>query len=247
MGEPVVRDADGIRVVTLARPEVRNALTMADLAVVQQAFTDVPASVRGVVLTGAGGRALSAGMHVETFTSAGPDDGRAVIEQVGAAVGAVRRCEVPTAVAVDGYCLGAAFEMALAADFRVATPTSWFGLPEVRLGIPSVIEAALLVPHVGLSLAKEMVLTGASYPVEALPHGFINRIVEVDPLGAAADLLREVASSTREVLSAQKRLFDTWFDVSLTDAIEESKRVFGEVFALPVTQEAIRSYRRPSR
>jgi enoyl-CoA hydratase/carnithine racemase len=144
---------------------------------------------------------------------------------------------------VDGYCLGAAFEMALAADFRIASAQSKFGLPEVRLGIPSVIEASLLVPHVGLSLAKEMILTAAAYSIDALPPGFVNRVAD-DPVTVAVDLLREVAASTREVLTAQKQLFDTWLDVSLTDGIEESKRVFGEVFAHPATQQAIRSYRR---
>jgi enoyl-CoA hydratase/carnithine racemase len=243
VGEPLVRDDGGIRVVTLDRPEVRNALTLDDLAVVQHAFTVVPSDICGVVLTGTGGRAMSAGMHVDTFTSAPPGHGREIIDQVGAAVGAVRRCEVPTAVAVDGYCLGAAFEMALAADFRIASAQSKFGLPEVRLGIPSVIEASLLVPHVGLSLAKEMILTAAAYSIDALPPGFVNRVAD-DPVTVAVDLLREVAASTREVLTAQKQLFDTWLDVSLTDGIEESKRVFGEVFAHPATQQAIRSYRR---
>jgi enoyl-CoA hydratase/carnithine racemase len=150
---------------------------------------------------------------------------------------------VPTIAVVDGYCLGAAFELVLACDLRVATPRSSFGLPEVRLGIPSVVEAALLVPHVGLSLAKEMILTGERYPLDALPPGFVNRVVEPARLDAAVDeLVAALTASGREVLAAQKRLFDVWLEVGLTDGIEESKRVFADVFALPVTQRTVADY-----
>ena len=248
MGVPTVRDADGVRTVTLDRPEVLNALTLDDLAVVEAAMRDVPEHLRVIVLTGGGGRAFSAGMHVDTFVSAGADGGRAVIDRVGSCVGAVRTAPVPTIAVVDGYCLGAAFEMALACDLRLATPSSSFGLPEVRLGIPSVIEASLLVPHVGLSLAKEMILTGERYGVDALPRGFVNRVVEREALNAAVDeLVASLTQSTRDVLTAQKMLFDTWLDSGLTDGIDVSKRVFGEVFALPVTQSAIRRYVEASR
>jgi enoyl-CoA hydratase/carnithine racemase len=196
-----------------------------------------------LVLTGAGGRAFSAGMHVDTFVSAGPDGGRDVIERVGACVGAVRTTPVPTICVVDGYCLGAAFEMALACDLRVATPQSSFGLPEVLLGIPSVVEASLLLPHVGLSLATEMILTGARYPAGAMPAGFVNRLVAREALaGAVTELVAALTQSTREVLAAQKSLFGTWLDTGLTEGIETSKQVFGDVFALPVTQTAISDY-----
>ena len=67
---------------------------------------------------------------------------------------------------VHGYCLGAGFELALACDVRVSTPDSQFGLPEVKVGIPSVIDAALLPRYVGLGLAKEMILTGDLYPAD---------------------------------------------------------------------------------
>jgi len=69
-------------------------------------------------------------------------------------IGAIRLCPRPTVALVNGYCLGAAFEMILACDLRVAHPQVQFGLPEVKLGIPSVVDAALLQQFVGLSKAK---------------------------------------------------------------------------------------------
>lgn len=145
MGAPLVRDTDdGVRWITFNRPEILNALTLQDLAVVRDALLGFPRAIRGVVLTGAGDRAFSAGMHVDTFAELSPVSARQVIQQVGDCVAAIRMASIPTVAMVNGYCLGVALEMALACDVRVAHAEVRFGLPEVRLGIPSVVEAALL-------------------------------------------------------------------------------------------------------
>ena len=112
----------------------------------------------------------------------------------------------------------------------------------MRLGIPSVVDAALLVEHVGLGRAKEMILTGGIYAVDVVPE-LANVVVDAAELDAAVDdMVRWLTTPTREVIAAQKALFETWLNVGLRDGIEESKRVFGEVFALPVTQDAIAAY-----
>ena len=243
-GTPLVADAGGVRRITFNRPEVLNALTLDDLAVVEGELRSLPSDVRAVVLTGAGGRAFSAGMHVDTFVEAAPTDGARIIGAVARAVGAVRLAPVPTVAVIDGHCLGAAFEMALGCDVRVCSTRATVGLPEVRLGIPSVVEAALLVPHVGLGKAKEMILTGAVYPIDTVAT-LANVLVEPGELPAAVDaMLQALTAPTREVIAAQKSLFDTWLDVGLTEGIATSQRVFAEIFALPVTQDAIASYRR---
>ena len=242
-----VHDEHGIRTIVLNRPEVLNALTLEDLAAIQEAVEEAGDSeaIRGLVLTGAGDRAFSAGMHVDTFRDAARDAGREIIGRVGDCVGAIRLCPVPTVAMVNGYCLGAAFEIALAADVRVAVPDARFGLPEVRLGIPSVIDAALLLHHIGLSKAKEMLLTGDLYSADELPPGLVNRTAPAGALRQAADeLLTALTASTPEVIAAQKSLVETWLNVGLQEGIEASKDVFGEVFAEPGTAEAIARYRR---
>jgi enoyl-CoA hydratase/carnithine racemase len=241
VNEPLISDDAGIRTITFNRPEIHNALTIGDLDAVREA---VAGAARAVVLTGAGGRAFSAGMHVDTFAGAEPASGRAIIETVGACVGAIRLAPVPTVAMIDGYCLGAALEMALACDVRVATPQSLFGLPEVKLGIPSVVEAALLPHYVGLSKAKEMLLTGDMYSAADLPPGFVNRTAPAAELRRATDeLLASLTAPTGEVIAAQKALIETWLNVGLQEGIETSKAVFGDVFAAPATQEAIARYR----
>jgi enoyl-CoA hydratase/carnithine racemase len=240
---PLVEDAGGVRRITFNRPDVLNALTLDDLAVVEGALRQLPGDVRAVVLAGAGGRAFSAGMHVDTFVDASPSDGADIIGAVARAVGAVRLARVATVAVIDGHCLGAAFEMALSCDVRVCSTRATVGLPEVRLGIPSVVEAALLVQHVGIGKAKEMILTGAVYPIDTVPT-LANVLVDPAELPAAVDgMLHSLTAPTAAVIAAQKSLFDTWLDTGLTEGIEISQRVFAEVFALPVTQEAIASYR----
>jgi len=243
VGTPRIDDAGGVRTITLDRPEVRNALTLDDLAAVTDAVRDRPPDVRAIVITGAGDRAFSAGMHVQTFLDTPPHGGRDLIAAVGECTGAVRLAPVPTIAVVRGYCLGAAFEIALACDLRVATPDARFGLPEVLLGIPSVVDAALLHHHVGLSMAKEMVLTGASYAVEQLP-GLVNRVAVADDLQVVtSELLTTLLSLTPEVIAAQKALFETWLNDGLQAGIDRSLDTFGDVFALPVTRAVIADYR----
>jgi enoyl-CoA hydratase/carnithine racemase len=147
---------------------------------------DLPAGVRAVLFAGAGGRAFCAGMHVDTFAELTPESARAFIAELRDMLAAVRTAPVPTVCAVDGYCLGVGFELALACDLRVATTRSAFGLPEIKVGIPSVADAALLSEYVGLSLAKEMILTGDVYPVDRFSaSGLCNTVVPPDRLAAA--------------------------------------------------------------
>jgi enoyl-CoA hydratase len=244
VGQPLIADENAVRWITFDRPEVRNALYAEDLARIRQAVTGISDSIKAIVLTGSGELAFSAGMHMDTFTGAAPEDGQAVISGVRDCIGAVRLAPVPTVAMINGFCIGAAFELALACDLRVAHPDVRFGLPEVRLGIPSVVEAALLYHYVGLSKAKEIILTGDLYPVaEFAGQGLINRIVEPARLRAATlELLCSVTTSTREVIAAQKQLFETWLNHGLQHGIDASIDVFADVFRAPATTAAIAHY-----
>lgn len=245
MGQPLVTDENGIRWITFDRPEIRNALGVDDLTSITAAVTGIDESISAIVLTGSGDRAFSAGMNVSTFAGAEPGDGRAIISRVRDCVGAIRLTPVPTVAMLNGDCLGAAFEMALACDLRVAHPGVRFGLPEVKVGIPSVVDAAMLFQYVGLSKAKEIILTGDLYPVgDFAAQGLINRTVEPHQLRAATlALLGPITSCTREVLAAQKSLFETWLNHGLQQGIHTSVDVFAEVFANPATTQAIARYR----
>jgi enoyl-CoA hydratase/carnithine racemase len=237
-----VTDDGPVRRVTLDRPEARNALTAGDLRDLHAAF-DLDADTRAVVVDAAG-PVFSAGMHVDEFLALGSvAEAEAFLARLRDLLRSVRTAPVPVLVAVDGPCIGAAFELALAADLRVVTTRASFGLPEVRLGIPSVVDAALLQQHVGLALAKEIVLTGDLYPVDRLGP-LCNAVVEPGELGdAVAALLGKVTGHTRTVLAAQKRLFETWQNTGLAEGADRSVAEFAGVFAAEETREVLAAYR----
>ena len=244
MGLPVIHEDNGIRWITLDRPEIRNALRVEDLDHISEGVRSAGPNVRAIILTGAGDRAFSAGMHVKTFADATPESARKSIARVRDCLGAIRLSPRPTVALVNGYCIGAGFEMALACDLRVAHPQVQFGLPEVKLGIPSVVDAALLQQYVGLSKAKEIILTGDMYPLADLAHtGIANRIVDPSELHATAlDLANQLGSYTPQVMAAQKGLFETWLNNGLQHGIDTSVDVFADLFAHPATVQAIAQY-----
>jgi enoyl-CoA hydratase len=96
MGQPLITDENGIRWITLDRPEIRNALYAEDLTCITQAVTGSGPSVKAIVLTGSGDRAFSAGMHIGIFADAAAEDGRAIISGVRDCIGEIRRAPVPT-------------------------------------------------------------------------------------------------------------------------------------------------------
>jgi len=242
-------DDGAVRWVTIDRREAANALTLDDLRTLTAAVREIdPLAVRAIVFTGAGERAFCAGMHLDTFRGLTPPTAREVITQVGEFLAAVRHCPAVTVVMLNGACLGVAFELALACDLRVARSGVMVGLPEVKLGIPSVVDAALLPAYVGLSRAREMILTGDSVPVEELGSSFANRIVDASQLRAATgELLASVLAHTPTVVAAQKSLFETWLDSGISESVTTSIGVFGDVFADPSTADAVESYRKDRR
>ncbi len=246
MGSPRVEDDGTIRRITLDRPESANAMLADDVDAVGAAVRGIGPEIRAVVITGSGDRTFCAGMHLDTFLEMEPSQGRAFITRVADMLEAVRRCPVATLARLNGTCVGIALELALACDVRVAHPGVRVGLPEVKLGIPSIADAALLPSFLGPSKAHELILTGDLYTLDELgADRLINRLVPAEDLDdAVADLCARLSAPTPEVIAAQKGLFETWRNRGIADSVTASIDVFGDVFALPATREAIEGYRR---
>lgn len=244
MGLPLVVDADGVRWITIDRPDVANALLVEDLDAMAATVAAIDASTRAVVFTGSGERAFSAGMHVDAFADLTPHTARGLITHVGDFLRTVRLCPVPTVAMLNGACVGAAFELSLVCDIRIARHGTQVGLPEVLVGIPSVVDAALLPAFVGLSKAREMVLTGGLYAVEDLGAAYANRIVSPDRLREETEaMLATLTTPTRAVLAAQKQLFEIWLNSGISASVRASIEVFGDVFTHPQTAAAVEAYR----
>jgi enoyl-CoA hydratase len=232
--------------ITFDRPEKLNIVHAEDLTGLRDVIADLPAGVQAIVFIGAGDAAFSAGMNIEAFVGLTPAGARALISDLARVMRAIRHSPVVTVAAINGYCLGAAFELALACDLRAVTPTASFGLPEIKVGVPSVIDAALLPAFVGLSKAREMVLTGDIYTLDQLPPGSVaNVVAEPAELAAATEgLLDRIARHPRAVTAAQRRVFDAWLNTPLDASVDASMTEFADVFASQETHEQIARHRK---
>jgi enoyl-CoA hydratase/carnithine racemase len=214
-----------LRVITLDRPDKRNALTR---ALVQQLTdelrrVDADSKVRGVVLAGAG-PSFSAGVDLHEFADGTPDSVRLLIEALRELCATLRGMGKPVACAIQGHCLGGALELAACCDFRVCAPNAQLGMPEVFLGIPSVIDAVMLGHLVGTGRAAELLLTGDSISGEtAYQWGLANRLAPPEDLvQVACGVLSLVTRHAPEVIAAQKRLHQEWLDLPYEQAVARS-------------------------
>jgi len=190
--------------------------------------------LRAVVLTGAGDRAFVGGADVDEMAGLrDPASARAFIRRVSACCAAVRDCPVPVIARLNGWTLGAGLELAAACDMRIAVADAQFGMPEVRLGIPSVVEAALLPKLVGWGRTREMLLFGDTFGADtALRFGLVEEVTERAGLdGAIERRLTSLLANGPRAVRLQKALIRQWEDLSLRDAIDAGVTAFGEAYA----------------
>jgi len=203
---PAVLPADarplpGVALVTIDRPEVRNAIDLRTIGELADALAvlDADPGCRAIVITGAGERAFAAGADIAEMAPRTAEGIRR--DRPFAAWDRIDAVETPLIAAVRGYALGGGCELVLACDLVVAGDDAVLGLPEIRLGIiPGIGGTQRLVRAVGKARAMEIVLTGRHVPVEeAARIGLVSRVVPAaetlaDALGlaeriAAADLV----------------------------------------------------------
>jgi enoyl-CoA hydratase len=202
---------------TIDRPERRNAIDRAAAEAFRQGLTEFEADdgARVLVLTGAGGQAFCAGadlkaMDLEVDHQAGP-------------MGPTRLTPAkPAIAAVDGWCLAGGVELALWCDLRVATPQSTFGLFERRWGVPLVDGGTQRLPRViGMGRALELILTGR--PVEAEEAhriGLVNEVVEPGKhLERALELAERIAAFPQETMLADRQAAIEGFGLPLAEGI----------------------------
>jgi enoyl-CoA hydratase len=188
--------------------------------------------LRCVVLTGAGPRAFIGGADIREMASLDPPSARAFISRLHDACASIRAIPVPVIARVQGFCLGAGLEIAASCDLRVAANGATFGMPEVKVGIPSVIEAALLPRLVGAGAARELVYTGRSMTADdALRGGLVDRVVDAADLDVATlDWVQDIALAGPQAIRLQKQLVRLWDTVPLDEAIERSVQTFADAY-----------------
>ena len=204
----------------------------------------VEPGLRAVVLTGAGGRAFIGGANIGEMVGLTPEAARSFITGFHELCAAIQALPVPVIARIQGYCLGAGLEVAAACDLRAASDDARFAMPEVRVGIPSVVEAALLPRLVGAGRAGELLLTGRNFEAaEALRIGLIERVVPAVELDAAVeDWLDALLAAGPRALAAQKKLLRDWQELPLSESIARSIDAFAEAFTAEEPGRMMRAF-----
>ena len=245
-----VERAGGAAWCTLDRPPL-NLLEPGLIRAVRAVFEALAGerATRVVVLTGSG-RVFTAGMDVRVLRDLDTARAREMITALHDAIDAVHRAPFPVIAAVNGACLGAGFELALACDLRVAVAGAPLGLPEIRVGVPSVIQAALLPPLVGPGRAAELLLTGEPITAErAHAWGLVNDVVPAERLRATVQArVDTILACGPEAVRLQKELIVRWRATDLTTAVRSGIDAFTAAYATDEPREGMSAFlekRRP--
>lgn len=229
----LVEQHGAVTVVTINRPEARNALDAETMAGIGEAFAaaELDPEVRAVVLTGAGDRAFCAGMDLRAFAAGG-----AIIDESrpGLEVFTQRVFPKPVIAAVNGAAVAGGFELVLACDLVVAADHVKFGLPEVKRGLVAAGGGTRLPRRVPLAVALELGLTGETFgPERALALGLVNRVVPGDQvLTEALALAQGIARNGPMALRVTKELMWAEAQGATAETIEKATReVFGSADA----------------
>ena len=177
--------------------------------------------LRALVLTGAGEAAFIGGASIDEMAAMGRSGAEAFITLVHRTCDCLRQLPVPVIARIDGYALGAGLEVAVSCDLRVATTRAKFGMPEVKVGLPSVVEAALIPKLIGWGRARELLLTGETIDAEtALRWGLVERVVAPQELDlAVGKIVGALLAAGPHAVRSQKRLMQQWENLPTDRAI----------------------------
>lgn len=191
------------------------------------------ADVRCAVLRGPTARAWIGGADLQELGAITPANAEAFIRNIHDFCSVLREFPVPVIARIQGYCLGGGLEIAAACDLRVSDASGRFGMPEVRIGVPSVIEAALLPQLIGWGRTRELLYRGHILDAaEAARIGLVEHAVAPAALDAAVQaIVADIAAGAPQAIRAQKRLIRTWEQLPLAAAIEAGVGAFVAAYA----------------
>jgi len=236
-----LKNRDGIACLTLNRPEVLNTINkeMLDrLGHLLDSLRDDD-SVRGVIITGAGEKAFSAGADIGFFSSASPLEVRSRAKLAVETYSRIENLGKPVIAAINGYALGGGLELAEACTLRVAVNIARLGHPEVRIGAVAGWGGTTRLPRlIGKGRAAEMLLTGKMVSAEeALGMGLVNRVVESKELMKATEaLMQDILSQAPLAVKMTWEAMHRGLDLPL----DESARLGADYFGLVAATEDFR-------
>ncbi|WP_271610957.1 enoyl-CoA hydratase [Bradyrhizobium sp. CCBAU 21360] len=239
-------DARGIATITIRDAGPLNILsksTMADLTMALNAVA-VDSALRAVVLRSGNNEAFVAGADIREMADLDATGATEFITHLYDLCEAARNCPVPVIARLSGWCLGGGLQLAASCDIRLASTTARFGMPEVRIGMASMIHAALIPKLAGDTQARWLLLTGETISaVDALQCGLVTKVV------ACAELDKAVESTIGAIVSCgpasvrtQKALLRAWQTAPIDDAISDTIPMFAKAYETGEPQHFLRRF-----
>jgi enoyl-CoA hydratase len=230
----VDRDSRGVVRLTICNAGPLNILGSEAIAGIRQGLEALgpDLQIRALVLAGESPRSMIGGADIKEMAGLDQASAERFISGFSDLCEALRAFPAPVIARIPGWCLGGGLEVAAACDFRIAAYDAKFGMPEVRVGIPSVIHAALLPRLIGSGRARWLVMTAENIDAAtALAWGLVDVVAPENGLDAAVEkTVDALLKCGPEALRAQKRLLRQWEELPLTESINLSIGVFGQSF-----------------
>ncbi|MEJ0071115.1 MAG: enoyl-CoA hydratase-related protein [Pseudomonadota bacterium] len=186
-----------------------------------------------MVVTGAGDRAFIGGADLREMAVLDAEEARRFITLVHQTCACLRALPVPVIARINGAALGAGLELAASCDFRIAADRAVFGMPEVRLGMPSVVEAALLPQLIGWGRTRRLLLTGETIDAaQAERWGLVETVVPAAELDQAVDhAVDGILNAGSRAVRLQKRLIQDWETQPIHAAVQAGIECFVEAWS----------------
>lgn len=238
---------NGVATLTLINAKALNIVGTSAIIDLTAALEQLGArdDIRVLVVRGTGDRAFVGGADIYEMSTLDQPGAEAFITRLAALCEALRRFPTPVIARLSGWTLGGGLELAAACDLRVAAADARFGMPEVAVGIPSVIHAALLPRLIGASRASWLLLTGETIDAAtARQWGFVHEVHDAEALDARiAALSEQLAGFGANVVRQQKRLLRDWQTLPLDDAIAATIAEFGRAYLTGEPQRFMRAFK----
>ncbi|BAM90470.1 enoyl-CoA hydratase [Bradyrhizobium oligotrophicum S58] len=230
----VTRDSRGVARLTICNAGSLNILGSAAIVGIQAGLQSLAADdgIRALVLAGESEKSMIGGADIKEMATLEQASAEAFISRLAGLCEAVRTFPAPVVARMPGWCLGGGLEVAAACDIRVAGHDAKFGMPEVRVGIPSVIHAALLPRLIGWGRTRWLLMTAETIDAPtALAWGLVDAVAAEGELDAAVEkVVASLLACGPEALRGQKALLRQWEDLPLKESIEVSIGAFGRSF-----------------
>jgi enoyl-CoA hydratase len=200
--------------------------------------------IRALIIAGQSEKSMIGGADIKEMAKLDQASAEKFITGLRDLCEAVRAFPAPVIARMPGWCLGGGLEFAAACDFRIAAHDAHFGMPEVRVGIPSVIHAALLPRLIGWGRARWLVMTAENIDAAtALAWGLVDVVAAEGGLDAAVEkTVHALLQCGPEALRAQKALLRQWEELPLKQSVDLSIGVFGRSFPTGEPQRMMQAF-----